>query len=145
MPAIDLKLNYCMQRWQNPSDAPRKCKWDKLHFIGHKKLMVSALRVLLLFYSLSIWLHQVNKLHENMMRGEKKPQKVTAECVHKCKLHLTHLDWLCKKMHNYFKWLQMLGGYNPCCTVSQLKKHKKNPDVLALFTFLVLLRSINQC
>lgn len=31
-----------MQHWQSPSDAVVKCKWNKLHFIAHKKLIASA-------------------------------------------------------------------------------------------------------
>lgn len=31
-----------MQHWQSPSDAVVKCKWDKLHFNAHTKLMASA-------------------------------------------------------------------------------------------------------
>lgn len=113
-----------MQCWQNPSDAPLKCKWDKLHFIGHKKLMVSALCILQLFYSLSVWLHQVNKLHENMMRGKKKKNLI--QLVRKSQWSVSIsvsyiyriLNSSCKEMHNCLNGYHC-QGYNPCCKSTQ--------------------------
>lgn len=53
MPAIDFRFNYSMQHWQSPSDAVVKCKWNKLHFIAHKKLIASA--VCIVYFVLAKW------------------------------------------------------------------------------------------
>lgn len=58
------------------------------------------------------------------MRGKKKKnpnsacEEVTVECVHKCKLHLPHLNSSCKEMHNCLNGYHC-QGYNPCCKSTQ--------------------------